>query len=42
MSLLGLRDFWRRSIFDFFDSIDPNRTSAANLGGAPPATSMVG
>jgi len=21
-----LRDFWRRSIFDFFDSIDPERT----------------
>jgi hypothetical protein len=21
-----LRDFWRRSIFDFFNSIDPNRT----------------
>ena len=21
-----LRDFWRRSIFDFFDSIDPTRT----------------
>jgi hypothetical protein len=20
-----LRDFWRRSIFDFFDSIDPKR-----------------
>jgi hypothetical protein len=23
-----LRDFWCRSIFDFFDSIDPQRTSA--------------
>src|SRR5271168_215341 len=23
-----LRDFWRRTIFDFFNTIDPTRTSA--------------
>jgi len=25
------RDFWRRSIFDFFNSIDPTETSAAQF-----------
>jgi hypothetical protein len=29
-----LRDFWRRSIFDFFDSIDPERKWRAHVTSA--------
>jgi len=34
-----LRDFWRRSIFDFFNSIDPNRSAPGSwqrIGGESP------